>query len=307
MSKQRKRSKAYYAKRNYSKGTTKKSVTEYNDIWHWNDKTKRRFKVVKPISLIEQHSAGIMITLIDNRPKSHKLLSDFEVKWRINIQYSDELVRQDIRDRLIEYPNKNAAPPKKKLFERSAVYQKRCSDFKWVSIEPSEDVINNEFRRWKADQQKAINSDEYKQLKENVKRQRLHAQKQNKIRYLNLIEINTFDDDNDMKNNWAEIRKCCEKGESLKKHYLSLQVDKENAWLAEKEKKKRLKENREKLRKKQIAEKKAMLARANKESRQLGAKIKFRLRRDHNCPYCNGELGTKPHADHTNSTGWIER
>ena len=293
MARPRKGSKAYYAKINYFRGIAENPVKEYNDIWHWIDKSKRRFRIEKV-----ENRINILINLKDTRSESHKLLDKFEIKWHVNIKYSDDMIRQDIRNHLSEYPNKNTTLPKKKFFERNKAYQKRCNDFKRVSIEPSDDIVNNEFTKRKADQHKAINSDEYKQLQDNVKRQILHVQEQNKKRYLDMIEIQIFDDDNDMKNVWAEIRECCEKDDKLKEHYLSLQVNKEKAWFVEREKKKLLKEDRAKLREKQKAEKKAMLARANKESRQLGAKIKFRLRRDHNCPYCNEELGMRPHADH---------
>lgn len=293
MGRHRKRSNACFTQKNYFRRSTV-IPKEYHSIWHWNDKTRRRFLVEK---LQNSNFYFTRVTLKDDfLSEAQKSLNAFKTKWKLYAD--DDSLRQSISWNLIRRPNEGTLPPKKKLLESNKTYAERCIDFLNLEIAPSEDEIEKEIFKWVSYQKKAVNSIEYTRLQNNVKRENELAQNHNKERYLELIEISTFNDDDHMKHIWSKIRGCCEKDESLRNHYLSLQLKKENAWILEKEKREKIKKLREKHQEKQVQERNAMLARANQETRLLGAKVKFRLSRDHDCPYCNGELGLNPHADH---------
>ena len=57
-------------------------------------------------------------------------------------------------------------------------------------------------------------------------------------------------------------------------------------------------EKLESLQKRRIAELSAAAASATGTTRQLGSKVRTRLPRQQQCPYCGGSLGISPHADH---------
>ncbi len=272
----------------------------YYDIWYWDDKRKRRVNIEDKVATFTTNlfNSGGSISFIDNRSETAILLSDFEQKWNIHSDFTGDYMLDKVKETLTEYPNINKPLPKKKFFEKTSDYKKRCSDFRWFSIEPTEREINQELSRLELAKKRALESNEYKQLLKKVEQEKMALQKQNNKRYFELLEIKRFTDYEHMCDILAEIGECCKKDSSLKDHYLSLQIKRENSWRKEVRARKLEKEKRLALKEKRAEEKKAMLARANKESRQHGAQIKIKLKSDHNCPYCNGELGSKYHADH---------
>ena len=130
-------------KTNAANEKTKRCETEYLNIWHWNDKTKRRVREVNHFT--EAINQGLLINPIDRRVEPEILLDRFESKWSIGVHHketSDYDARSRITAELIERPNWNAPLPKKQFFERGAAYKKRCDEFKYLSITPTKKKVD---------------------------------------------------------------------------------------------------------------------------------------------------------------------
>lgn len=57
-------------------------------------------------------------------------------------------------------------------------------------------------------------------------------------------------------------------------------------------------QQKKELQKQRIDELRAAAASANGTTRKLGSKVRNRIAKQQQCPYCGGSLGLTPHADH---------